>query len=49
MDGVLVIPRAAAWEALGIAEERACREDHIRAHIKNRMTIKEILEKEGRW
>ena len=48
-DGVLVIPHAAVWKVLETAEERACREDRIRAHIKNRMPIKEILETEGRW
>jgi regulator of RNase E activity RraA len=48
-DGVLVIPHDAAWKVLEIAEGRACREDRIRANIKNRMGVKEILEKEGRW
>jgi regulator of RNase E activity RraA len=48
-DGVLVIPRAAAWKALEIAEERASREDRIRAHIRNSAAISDILEREGRW
>jgi regulator of RNase E activity RraA len=48
-DGVLVIPHDAAWKALEIAEDRARREDRIRAHIKNHVAIREMLEKEGRW
>jgi regulator of RNase E activity RraA len=48
-DGVLIIPHNETWKALEIAEDRALREDRIRAHIRNNVPVKEILEKEGRW
>ena len=48
-DGVLVIPHDETFRTLEIAEERMRRENRIRKMIKENVSIKEILEKEGRW
>lgn len=48
-DGVLVIPYKEAFKVLNIAEKRREKEERIRMMIKTGATIREILDKEGRW
>lgn len=49
MDGVLVIPHKETWRTLEFAEKLIVKEKRIHGHIKNGMSVKKILDIEGRW
>ena len=48
-DGALIIPFSNVWQTLEIAEKKEVKENRIREHIKNNVSVGDILEMEGRW